>query len=65
MRRILTQLMRRWTMFQPQSALARWFMDRAGGAKGRMKKIMAVALARKLLVALRRYVETGLPRACA
>jgi transposase len=59
-RRILTQLMWRWTMFQPQSALARWFVARTGGAKGRMKKIMAVALARKLLVALWRYVETGL-----
>jgi transposase len=58
-RRILTQLMGRWRIFQPQSALARWFLARTGGAKGRMKKIMAVALARKLLVALWRYVETG------
>jgi transposase len=49
----------RWLMFQPQSALARWFFARTAGAKGRMKKIMAVALARKLLVALWRTVETG------
>ena len=34
--------------------------DLIGGAKGRIKKIMAMALARKLLIALWRYVETGL-----
>ena len=58
-RRMLTQLMWRWTIFQPQSALTRWFVARTGGAKGRMKKIMAVALARKLLVALWRTIEAG------
>jgi transposase len=58
-RRIVTQLMWRWLKFQPDSALARWFVERTGGAKGRIKKIMAVALARKLLVALWRYVQTG------
>ena len=46
-------------MFQPQSALAQWFFARVAGAKARMKKIMAVALARKLLVALWRTAETG------
>jgi hypothetical protein len=39
----------RWLILQPQSALAQRFFARAAGAKGRMKKIMAVALARKLL----------------
>jgi transposase len=58
-RRILTQLMWRWTKHQPDSALTQWFIARTGGAKGRIKKIMAMALARKLLVALWRYVETG------
>lgn len=58
-RRMVTQLMWRWIMYQPESALTRWFNERTGGAKGRMKKIMAIALARKLLVALWRYVETG------
>jgi transposase len=58
-RRILTQLMWRWLIFQPQSALAQWFLARTAGAKGRMKKIMAVGLARKLLIALWRFVETG------
>lgn len=58
-RRMLTQLTWRWTMHQPESALTRWFKERTGGAKGRIKTIMAMALARKLLVALWRYVETG------
>lgn len=58
-RRIMTQLMWRWVKFQPQSDLTKWFLERTGGAKGRIKKIMAVALARKLLVALWRYVVTG------
>lgn len=58
-RRIITQLMWRWLKFQPDSALARWFQERTGGAKGRIRKIMAIALARKLLVALWRYVEDG------
>ena len=58
-RRMVTQLMWRWLKFQPGSALARWFEARTGGAKGRIRKIMAIALARKLLVALWRYVEDG------
>jgi transposase len=59
-RRMMTQLMWRWLKFQPDSALARWFDQRTGGAKGRIRKIMAIALARKLLVALWRYADTGL-----
>jgi transposase len=58
-RRMLMQLAWRWLRFQPESALSRWFAERTGGAKGRIRKIMIVALARKLLVALWRYVETG------
>jgi transposase len=58
-RRILMQLAWRWLRFQPDSALSRWFFERTGGAKGRIRKVMIVALARKLLVALWRYVETG------
>jgi len=49
-----------WLRYQPDSALSQWFRERVGGAKGRLKRIMIVALARKLLVALWRYVETGL-----
>jgi transposase len=58
-RRIIMQLVWRWLRFQPESVLSRWFAVRTGGAKGRIRKIMAVALARKLLVALWRYVTQG------
>lgn len=58
-RRILVQLAWRWLRFQPDSALSRWFHERTGGAKGRIRKVMILALARKLLIALWRYVETG------
>jgi transposase len=58
-RRLLLQLAWRWQRMQPDSALSCWFAERTAGAKGRIRKIMAVALARKLLVALWRYVETG------
>src|SRR3546814_18010498 len=58
-RRILVQLAWRWLRFQPENALSRWFAERTSGAKGRIRTIMIVALARKLLVALWRYVATG------
>jgi len=58
-RRLMIQLAWRWLRFQPQSELSRWFVARTAGTKGRMRKIMIVALARKLLVALWRYLETG------
>lgn len=48
-----------WTRWQPDSALSIWFRERVGQAKGRIKKIIIVALARKLLVALWRYVKDG------
>ena len=50
----------RWLRFQPDSALSCWFIERTGGAKGRIRKIMVVALARKLLIALWRYATTGM-----
>ena len=58
-RRILMQLAWRWLRHQPHSALSGWFAERTGGAKSRMRKIMIVAMARKLLIALWRYLETG------
>jgi transposase len=48
-----------WLRYQPGSALARWFHERVAGAKGRMRRIMIVAMARRLIVALWRYVTTG------
>lgn len=49
-----------WLRFQPQSALARWYEKKFGNGNSRMRKIGIVALARKLLIALWRYLETGI-----
>jgi transposase len=48
-----------WLRHQPQSALARWFHERVRRNGGRLKKTTIVALARKLLVALWKYVTAG------
>jgi transposase len=48
-----------WLRYQPTSRLARWFHERVGEARGRIRRIMIVALARKLMVTLWRYLETG------
>lgn len=48
-----------WLRHQPGSALSRWFQARVGAGKGRIRRIAIVALARKLLVALWRYVTQG------
>src|SRR5690242_12559014 len=44
---------------QPDSGLSRWFKDRVGAARGHVRRIMLVALARKLIVALWRYLASG------
>jgi len=49
-----------WLRYQPDSALSIWFRQRVGDRKGRARRIAIVALARKLMVALWRYLETGL-----
>ena len=49
-----------WLRYQPDSDLSVWFRTRVGTTKGRIRRIAIVALARKLLVALWRYLETGL-----
>ena len=48
-----------WLRHQPKSALALWFNERVSRNGGRMKKVIIVALARKLLVALWKYVTAG------
>jgi transposase len=60
LRKSMIELAWLWLRYQPDSALARWFAERVGTTQGRVRKITAVALARKLLVALWRYVTTGL-----
>jgi transposase len=49
-----------WLRYQPSSALAAWFRHRLGQAGGGMRKVLVVALARKLLVALWRFSTQGL-----
>ncbi len=60
LRKSMIELAWLWLRYQPDSKLARWFVDRVGVIRGRIRKITAVALARKLLVALWKYVTTGL-----
>ena len=49
-----------WLRYQPKSELARWYQGRFGNGNSRMRKIGIVALARKLLIAFWRYLETGI-----
>lgn len=48
-----------WLRYQPESALSRWFRERAECNAGRVRKTTIVALARKLLVALWKYATAG------
>jgi transposase len=49
-----------WLRHQPDSALTQWFRERTANASQRIRRIAIVALARKLIVALWRYLTTGL-----
>ena len=49
-----------WLRHQPGSALSRWFRERVGDRRGRARMTAIVAVARKLLIALWRYVTQGL-----
>lgn len=50
-----------WLRWQPQTELARWYGRRFAHGGKRLRRIGIVALARKLLVALWKYLETGIP----
>ena len=58
-RRVLIQIAWGWLRYQPQSALSRWFQTRFGHGQGRMRRVGIVALARRLFIALWRFVEFG------
>jgi transposase len=58
-RRVMVQLAWGWLRYQPDSALTQWYQRKFGSGSGRLRRIGIVALARKLLIALWRYVEHG------
>ena len=58
-RRLMVQLAWSWVRYQRESALTAWYQRRFGGGSKRLRRIGIVALARKLLIALWRYVEHG------
>jgi transposase len=56
---VLVELAWGWLHHQPDSALSRWYQRRFGSGNARARKVGIVALARKLLVALWKYLEGG------
>ncbi len=59
-RSVMIQVAWFWLRHQPESELTKWFRLRTEGQSKRMRRVMIVALARKLAIALWRYLETGL-----
>ena len=59
-RTVMVELAWLWLRYQPASPLSVWFQERVGKLKGRIRRITIVAVARRLLIALWRYLETGL-----
>ena len=58
-RQTLVELAWFWLRYQPQSGLSRWWHERFAGKGIRGRKVGIVALARKLAIALWRFVEHG------
>jgi transposase len=56
---MITELAWSWRRFQPESALSVWLRERFGNGGKRLRRIGIVAVARKLLIALWRFLETG------
>ena len=54
-----TELAWRWLRYQPESALSGWFRERFGSGGKRLRRIGIVAVARKLLIALWRFLKSG------
>ena len=59
LRRMMVELAWGWLRWQPDSELSRWYERRFAHHGKRARKVGIVALARKLLIALWRYVEQG------
>jgi transposase len=59
-RRILIEVAWLWQKYQPASPLSSWYLQKTTGQSSRIRRIMLIALARKLAISLWRYLETGL-----
>ena len=59
LRHAMVELAWLWVRHQPESAPSRWFRARVGHERGRVRRVAIVALARRLLVALWRYLAHG------
>jgi len=59
-RRILIEVAWLWQKHQPASPLSHWYFQKTTGQSSRIRRIMLIALARKLAISLWRYVETGI-----
>lgn len=58
-RALLIQLAWLWLRYQPQNKHSRWFQERFGGGSKRQRRIGIVALARRLVIDLWRFLESG------
>jgi transposase len=58
-RKLAIELAWLWLRHQPGSELSLWFHKRVGDLKGRPRRVAIVAMARKLMIALWRYLTTG------
>jgi transposase len=65
MRSLAIEIAWGWLRYQPESELSRWYRERYGNGSTRLRKIGIVALARKLLIELWKYLQTGTPPAGA
>ena len=65
MRSLAIEIAWGWLRYQPESELSRWYQARFGHGSTRLRKIGIVALARKLLIELWKYLQTGTPPAGA
>src|SRR3954452_657641 len=59
LRTVMVELAWLWQRYQPGSAEVSWFRERVSGTGVRMRKVMVVAMARRLLIALWRYATQG------
>jgi transposase len=58
-RRMLVEIAWCWLRLQPESDLSRWYAARFARGNARQRKLGIVALARKLLIALWKYLKDG------